>query len=237
MSLQVRDLMTKNVFIIAPDTDFKAIARLLDDHQVNLLPVLDAEQRVVGVVSEADLLAKVEWQGKGRPGRIERWLLLEDDLRKAEGRLASEVMTRNVATIGPRATVSAAAHMMRVNHVKAVPVVDEEGRLVGILSRTDMLKSFTRDDDLIQAEVAGEVLRDALSIGPDSVGVAVKDGAVTLSGEVESLSLCEIITRRVGAVPGVVGVVNEIAYRLDDHHVQATPEPADNLTYAGPPLR
>lgn len=237
MTMRVRDVMTTEVVTVTRDTHFKSIARLLERHQVNLLPVIDEEHRVVGVVSEADLLTKVEWQGRGRPGRIERWLLLEDELRKAGGTLASQVMTSDVATTRPEVTVNHAAQLMLVSHVKALPVVDDDNRLVGIVSRADLLKSFVRDDNSIHHEVVEDVLRGALAIEPEAVSVVVKDGAVILEGEVDSRSLRDMIASMVGAVPGVVSVWNRLDYRFDDHHLKATREPADNLTYSGPPLR
>jgi len=235
MTMRVRDVMTSEVVTVTPDTHFKSIASLLESHRVNLLPVVDEEHLVVGVVSEADLLTKVEWQGR-RPGRIERWLLLKDELRKAEGTLASQVMTRDVATTRPEATVNDAAQLMMVSHLKAVPVVDHN-RLVGIVSRADLLKSFVREDASIHREVVEDVLRGALAIEPEAVSVVVDDGAVILKGEVDSRSLRDMITSMVGAVPGVVSVWSRMDYRLDDNHLKTTWEPADNLTYTGPPLR
>jgi CBS-domain-containing membrane protein len=236
MTIRVRDVMTTKVVTVTPNANFKSIARLLERHRINLIPVIDEEHRVVGVVSEADLLAKVEWQGR-RPGRIERWLLLEDELRKAEGTLASQVMTREVATTRLEATVNDVARLMMVSHLKALPVVDEDNRLIGIVSRTDLLKSFVRDDAAIHREVVEDVLHGALAVEPEAVAVVVKDGAVNLKGEVESRGLRDMITSLVGAVPGVVSVFNTIDYRLDDHHLKASREPADDLTYSGPPLR
>jgi CBS-domain-containing membrane protein len=236
MNTRVREVMTEKVVTITPNTDFKSIARLLEHHRVNLLPVIDDEHRVVGVVTEADLLSKVEWQGK-RPGRIERWLLLDDELRKAEGTLASQIMTRDLETTRPETSVNHAAQQMMVSHVKALPVVDENQRLVGIVSRADLLRSFIREDAAIHREVIDEVLRGALSIDPATVSVVVKDGAVFLKGEVESVSLRDMITAMAGAAPGVVSVFSTIDARLDDRHLKAVHEPADDLTYAGPPLR
>ena len=236
MNMKVREVMTETVVTITPNTDFKSIARLLEQHRVNLLPVIDDEHAVVGVVTEADLLSKVEWQGK-RPGRIERWLLLEDELRKAEGTLASQIMTPDVETTRPETLVTHAAQQMMVSHVKALPVVDENNRLVGVVSRTDLLRSFVREDAAIQSEVIDEVLRQALAIDPATLTVAVKDGAVFLKGEVESISLRDMVTALVSEVPGVVSVFNTIEGRLDDRHTKLAHEPADDLTYSGPPLR
>ncbi|HEV1998140.1 MAG TPA: CBS domain-containing protein [Candidatus Dormibacteraeota bacterium] len=236
MTTRVHEVMTTKVVTVTPDTDFKSIARLLQRHHVNLLPVIDKEHHVVGVVSEADLLSKVEWQGR-HPGRIERWLLLDDVLRKAEGTLASEIMTRDMETSRPDTTVSEVARRMMFSHVRSVPVVDENNRLVGIVSRADLLKSFVRDDAAIHSEVVDGVLRGALAIEPEAVTVVVKDGQVFLKGEVESRSLSEMVSSMVSAVPGVVSVFNAIDCRLDDRHLKTTAEPADALTYTGPPLR
>ena len=237
MTIKVQDVMTTEVVSVAPDTDFKTIAQLLSEHRINMVPVLDEERRVTGVVTEADLLAKVEWQGRGRPGRIERWLLLEDELQKADGTLAAGIMTRDVASTRPDVTVSHAAQLMLESHVKALPVLDEDQRLVGIVSRADLLKSFVRGDVAILQEVEDEVLHGALALDPNAVTAVVKDGSVVLKGEVESRSLQAMVTHLVEAVPGVVSVFNITEYRLDDRHPHTTVEPADNLTYTGPPLR
>ena len=235
MTTRVSDVMTTRVVTVTPDTDFKTIAGLLNHHRINLIPVIDSEHRVVGVVSEADLLAKLGWQGRN-PGRIERWLLADDEMRKAHGTSASEVMTAEVETVRPEATVAGVAQTMMADHVKSIPVVDSDDRLVGIVSRADLLRSFIRDDALIQDEVLESVLHGALSIDPDDVTVDVIDGTVVLHGEVESRSLKEMATRMVGEVPGVVSVVNAMDGRVDDHHLKSTREPADALTYSGPPL-
>jgi CBS domain-containing protein len=237
MTMTVRDVMTTKVVTVTADTHFKSIVSLLERYRINLLPVIDQKHHVVGVVSEADLLSKVKWQGPDRPGRIMRWLLLEPELRKADGTVASQVMTRDVATTRPAATVHHAAQLMMVSHLKALPVVDEDDRLVGIVSRADLLKSFIRDDASIQREVVDDVLHGALAIDPAEVTVVVKDGAVFLKGEVESRMLRDMITRIVAVVPGVVSVANRIDYRFDDRHLKTTREPADDLTYTGPPLR
>jgi CBS-domain-containing membrane protein len=228
--------MTTGVETVTPNADFKSVAQLLRSHHIDLVPVVDDERRVVGVVSEADLLAKVQWQGR-HPGRIERWLLLDDQLRKAEGTLASQVMTLDVEAVGPDASVNEAAQRMMVNHLKSMPVLDSERRLVGIVSRGDLLRSFVRDDAAIHREVAEDILAGALAIDPAAVTVVVREGKVFLKGEVESWSLGEMAVRMVGAVPGVVTVVNALDNRLDDRYPKFATEPAQALSYSGPPLR
>jgi CBS-domain-containing membrane protein len=236
MTLKVRDVMTTKVVTVTPETDFKTIATHLERHRINLLPVLDEERRVVGVVSEADLLAKAEWQGRKPPGRFERWLH-EDELKRASASVASEMMSRDVGTTKADVSVAHAAHDMHHLHLKALPVVDDDGRLVGIVSRADLLKAFVRPDASIRHEIIDGVLRGTLSIDPKSVQVRVNKGRVELKGKVESRSLSEIIARLVSAVPGVVEVSNALYYSLDDSHLRTAAEPADELTYTGPPLR
>jgi CBS-domain-containing membrane protein len=228
MAVRVRDVMTTEVVTVTPETSFKAIASLLERHRVNQLPVVDDEHRVVGVVSEADLLTKVEWQGRGRPGRLARWML-EDELSKAEGKLASQVMTRDVETTGPEATVNHAAQLLMFSQVKALPVVDKDGRLVGIVSRTDILQGFLRTDESIRREVIDDLLRDALAIEPEAVAVFVEGGTVILTGEVESRGLHDIITTLVNAVTGVISVDNRIEYRRGEISPTPPRDPVGNL--------
>lgn len=234
MTKQVSDAMTTEVVTVTPDTRFKTIVSLLESHHVNLIPVIDDERRVLGIVSEADLLTKVGWADRVPPGRIERWFKAAGELRRVEGILASEIMTRAVDTITPEMTVSDAAQEMTVSEVKVLPVVDEHERLVGIVSRTDLLKTFVREDASIQREVVEGVLRGALAIEPEAVAAVVEDGAVVLLGEVESRGLHDIIENMVGAVPGVISVVNRLEYRADGHLLEASrdlavtvPTPAD----------
>ena len=236
MRLKVRDVMTTDVVTVSPDTDFQTIARLLDGRHVNQLPVIDDERHVIGIVSEADLLSKAEWQGRGRLGWFERWLL-EDELRKAAASLASQMMTRDVVTIGAEASVTQAAHDMRYHVVKALPVVDDSRRLVGIVSRADLLKTFVRDDAAIRDEIREEVLRHTLAIDPDSLRVTVDSGMVRLEGMVESQGLSRIVGHVVEQVAGVVGVQNALDFSVDERRTERQVEPADNLDYTGPPLR
>lgn len=228
MTMRVRDVMTTEVVTVTLDTHFETIASLLESHRIDQVPVIDDEHRVLGIVTEADLLAKVERQGRERPGGIERWLL-EGDVRKAEGNLASEIMTRPVDSIWPEATVTHAAQQMTLSQVKALAVVDQGERLIGIVSRKDRLKSFARDDASIYHEVVEDVLRGALAIEPAAVAVVVKDGAVVLRGEVESRGLRDIIANMVGAVPGVVSVANGIEHGAAGHLLKATRELSDEV--------
>lgn len=234
MKSTVGDLMTTMVVTVSPTTDFKTIARTLRAYNIGSVPVVDGGDRVIGIVSEADLITKLSWTGDRRHA-IERWILA-DELEKAAGGTAAEVMSREVVTIGPEAKMEHVARLMRTHHLKAIPVV-RDGRLVGIVSRADLLKAYVRDDSEVRDEIAKDVLRERLWIGPEEVHASVDSGRVTLIGRVESRSLAEIAGHLVEAVPGVVEVDNRLTWALDDRHPRFDHEPQDDLTYTGPPLR
>lgn len=218
----VRELMTRDVTTVGADTPYKAIVDLLGTRKISAVPVVDADRRVAGVVSEADLLAKVEFEGAADPAPF------FDRNRKARakagGTTAGDVMTSPAVTIAPDESVTAAARLMDRKRVKRLPVVDGDGRLVGIVSRRDVLRVFVQTDEAIRAEVVDDVLRRILWIEPPLVAVNVEDGIVTLTGELEQRSVVEIAVRLTTAVDGVVGVVNKLSYRVDDRRLEA-PDP------------
>lgn len=216
----VRDVMSEDVLTATVDTPFKILVEQLLLGGVSGLPVLD-EGRVVGLVSEADLVVREE-QGPG--SAVLRWarhlsrLAAERDsvalerelaeLDKAVGRTAGDLMTSPAITIGPDASLAAAAGQMRRYDLKRLPVVDAAGRLVGIVSRADLLKVFLRTDGAIQ-QAARDVL-DIVLAEPEAVTVSVIEGIVTLDGEVEAQPEAEAAVMRIEALPGVVGVEDHL---------------------------
>jgi CBS domain-containing protein len=211
----VASVMTPDVITVRPHTPFKAVVELLDRHHVGAVPVVDEEDRPIGVVSEADLVSKEEFDGGADPvpllsgpARRRRW-------RKARGLTAGEVMHAGVRTIGPTETVAAAAGRLASAGVRRLFVVDEAGRLVGVLSRRDLLTVYLRTDSQLAAEVRGNVLEAALWI-EGGVEVGVADGIVTLTGTLPRRSEVDIVGRLTQAQPGVVGVVNDLHYIVDD---------------------
>jgi CBS domain-containing protein len=230
MSWTVATVMTTDVVTVGPDTVYKEVVQRMRDHRVSAVPVVDAERRVIGVVSEADLLLKEE-----RPDRPLGGSLVHPhgDAARAEARSAAALMASPAVTVSPEATLTVAARLMHHRHVKRLPVVDADGRLVGIVSRADLLQVFMRSDDSIAAEVRNDVLRHALAIDPETVTIAVEKGVVRLEGQVETKSLVPIAARLVGAVEGVVAVENRLRWKLDDtafevpQHPLAPRYPAD----------
>jgi CBS-domain-containing membrane protein len=235
MRWSVQDVMTSPVITVTPDTDFKAVAQLLRGYNIGAVPVVDSEQHVVGIVSEADLIAKASWK-RTHHGRLRRWLLMEDD-RKAAATTTAELMTPEVVTIGAEASLNEAARLMRTQFLKTLPVVTGDGRLVGIISRADVVKTYARDDAEIRREIRTDVLREKLWIDTRGVDALVEAGRVTLVGLVESRSLAEIAGHLAEAVPGVVAVDNRLQWSNDDRHARFEQEPVDNLRYTGAPLR
>ena len=150
MSWNVASVMTTDVVTIAPGSVYKEVVERLRERRVSAAPVVDAERHVIGVVSEADLLLKEE-RPDGAPGGP--LLHPHGDAAKAEARNAAALMTAPAVTVTPQTTLTEAARLMHRRHVKRLPVVDDEGRLVGIVSRADLLHLFLRSDESIAREV------------------------------------------------------------------------------------
>ncbi|MEV7323295.1 CBS domain-containing protein [Streptomyces sp. NPDC093970] len=202
----VSDVMTRTVAAVGRRAPFKEIVRLMRDRQVSALPVIEGAGRVVGVVSEADLLANEELRDD--PDAAYLQLRQPVDVAKAAALTAGDLMSLPAVTVRPDATLSEAAGTMAREGVKRLPVVDEAGLLTGIVSRGDLLKVFLRGD----AEIADEVRREIGSyLAPSSaVRVEVSDGVVTLAGRIHDTALVPVAARLVRAVEGVVDVEFDI---------------------------
>ncbi|MFJ9869130.1 CBS domain-containing protein [Streptomyces sp. NPDC101165] len=200
----VNDVMTRTVVALRTGAAFKEIVRTMREWRVSALPVLDGAGRVVGVVSEADLLPKEEYR-EGDPGRHGQ---LRDpaDLRKADGVTADELMTAPAVTVAPDATLAHAARVMACSRVKRLPVVDDQGALMGIVSRSDLLTVFLRNDEDIAEDVGREVVTRLFGTRTAPVRVEVHDGVVTLTGRVQDTVLVPLATLLARSVPGVVDV-------------------------------
>jgi CBS domain-containing protein len=208
--------MTADVAYVMERAPYKELVRLLAERRVSALPVVDVNRNVIGIVSEADLLLKQQ-----HPADSFQRFLLEGKRRrleraKARGGTAADLMSKPAITVGPDATVAEAARLLRMHLVKRLPVTDPLGRLVGIVSRSDLLSVFLRPDDEIRREILEEVIFSELGMGPDRFDVTVREGVVTLQGTCERRSLVQVVVRAVAAVEGVVRVDNRLGYDLDD---------------------
>jgi CBS-domain-containing membrane protein len=219
----VRDVMTTTVVLVDESVGFKDIVRRMEDSGVSALPVVDAAGHLVGIISEADLLLKEEHAREPHRRHLLEGKRRRTQRAKAEGLLAAQLMTAPVITIRPEASLGQAARLLHERRVKRLPVVEEGGKVVGIVSRADLLKVFMRPDEEIRQEVAGDVLARTLSIGPDRVRATVRDGVVTLEGLVDRRSLIPFLTGLVRGVDGVVGVEERLGYELDDVSFRAKP--------------
>jgi CBS domain-containing protein len=208
--------MTQQVVTVDEHASFKDVAMLIAERRVSAVPVLDREGRVLGIVSEADLVLKEEYPA-GRPeGRLFQGRRQRIAQAKAAGDTAAELMTSPAVTVGPDASVAEAARLLHRHGIKRLPVVDPAGPLLGILSRADLLKVFLRSDADISREIRQQVLMRAMWMNPDTVVVDVRDGGVTLTGQLERRSLIPITVSLVRGLDGVVEVVDRLTFELDD---------------------
>ncbi|MFD7048707.1 CBS domain-containing protein [Streptomyces mirabilis] len=204
----VSDVMTHTVAAIGRKANFKEIVQLMEQWKVSALPVLEGEGRVIGVVSEADLLPKEEFRDSD-PDRHTQLRRLSD-LAKAGAVTAEDLMTAPAVTVQANATLAQAARTMAHAKVKRLPVVDDMGLLEGVVSRGDLLKVFLRGDEDIAEEVRREVVSYLFRAPSAPVRVQVQDGVVTLTGRVRDTSLVPVAARLVRSVEGVVDVEFEL---------------------------
>jgi CBS-domain-containing membrane protein len=223
MRTLVQDVMTTDVAAVNENASFHTVAELLINRGVSGVPVLDDDNRVLGVVSEADLLAKQEFKeryyGDGYTpplrARIRHTVGSEGSgFYKALGETAGALMTSPAHTTNPDVAVVLAARQMDKHGVKRLPVVDAEGRLVGIVSRRDLIKVFLRTDTDIERQV-----REALQAAPGEVtdlGVTVADAVVTLTGKFDKHSHAIAAVRMTERIDSVVAVHDELTWKHDD---------------------
>jgi len=203
----VDDVMTKAVVSVDETASYRSVVDELIGHRFSAVPVVDAFGRVSGVVSEADLLRKIEYAGDEAP-RLFEGRRRRGERGKALARTAAELASTPAATVLTGTSIAAAARLMDREQVKRLPVVDDLGRLVGIVTRGDLLKVHLRPDDDLRADV-----EDGLTA---QVTAEVDGGVVTLDGHVELASTAAGMVRQAQRIPGVVGVVDRIGYDFDD---------------------
>ncbi|MEO3811591.1 CBS domain-containing protein [Sphaerisporangium sp. B11E5] len=223
MCSNVRDMMTRDVVSVPTAMTFKQVARTLVDHAISAVPVVDAGGAVAGVVSEADLLRKEEFRELyyrefyEAPGRAwGGYATGTAARRKAEALTAADLMTAPAVTVRPDTSVVRAVRMMDERGVKRLLVVGDDGRLAGIVSRSDLLRLFVRDDRDLETEIREKVLAPARWLAADTVAVAADDGVVTLTGHTRTRSGAELAARMAARVNGVVDVVNRLGWEEDD---------------------
>jgi CBS-domain-containing membrane protein len=211
----VENVMTRDVVCVNKDTGYKDMVKLLAARRVSAMPVVDDGRHVLGVVSEADLLLKQE--KPARPGiRLLSTRRRRRERAKAMATVAAALMSQPAITISTQATLTEAARRLHAAGVKRLPVVDAVGRLVGIISRVDLLKMFLRSDEALHREIVEDIILGDLLMGPNRFDVHVEDGVVVLQGRCERRSLIPTVVRAVADVEGVVRVENRLGYDVDD---------------------
>ncbi|MFF4624507.1 CBS domain-containing protein [Nonomuraea jabiensis] len=224
--ISVRDVMTTHVASVAPDTPFKDVAELLVRRGVSAVPVLEEDGRVAGVVSEGDLLRKEEFREQYygedyRPrlrARLGRRLAGRgaDGQEKAEAATAAELMSAPAVTVAPDVSTVTAARLMDEHRVKRLVVVDAEGRLIGIVSRRDLLKAYVRDDAELKSWVEEAIPEQSRWNDRTGIVVQVHDGIVTLSGCTSTRTEAAAAVRMAKGLGGVVGVRDGLEWERDD---------------------
>ena len=213
----VSDVMTREVLVARPETTFRELVRLIEDQHVHALPVVDDLQRVLGIVAESDLLLKVEGDRLIKEELIEGYMgtfLQRRGRARPAGTTAGEIMTSPAVTIDPSQTLSHAARVLHQRHIGRLPVVEHDGRLIGIVTRSDLLRVFLRsDEDLLVA--VQEAIDDSAS---GTLWVTVDDGVVVLEGSAESLSQVMAVGDRVRRVQGIVHLDVRATAVYDDVH-------------------
>ncbi|HET6600510.1 MAG TPA: CBS domain-containing protein [Gaiella sp.] len=214
-TVRVGDVMTRDVVSVTSETPLKDVAAMLVERGISGLPVCDADGAVVGVLSEADLLVK-QGGAPERSGGLFAWLVetaSAPDLAKLRAHTAGEAMTAPAVTVETDSPVSEAARTMVSLGVNRLPVV-EDGRLVGIVTRADLVRLFTRSDEEIARDIRQDVVK-RLWIAPERIEVDVEQGEVVLRGEVDTEVEARLLEKRIPLVAGVVGVRSELSWAVD----------------------
>jgi CBS domain-containing protein len=222
--MRIEEVMTRAVRTVAPETSLKEAAEILAELRISGLPVVEAG-KVVGVLSEADILSKERGEAPFRGGLL--GLVFENGHGRAKllAKTVGEAMTSPAITIGPQRPVPEAAAVMIDKKINRLPVVDDEGTLVGLVSRADLVRAFVRPDDEIAREIREDVVLHTLWIAPEQLDVKVENGAVMLAGQVETKDDAELLPEFVRRVPGVIEVQSSLTWEYEKprHVRESTP--------------
>lgn len=224
---KVGNVMTSDVVRVEEAASFKQVAGLLARHRISGLPVVDDDEKVVGVISESDLMARQAQGGRTAPRHLRPLSpASRRTAAKAQALTAGQLMSAPPVTVHAHDSIAFSARTMAEHKVERLPVLDEEDRLVGIVTRRDLLQVFLRPDTDIREEVVQEVIVNTLWLTPAAVEVKVEDGVVTLEGELERESEVSIAGSATARIDGVVAVDNLLTGRLADARLRAgSPSP------------
>jgi CBS domain-containing protein len=227
---QVRDVMSRSVISVTPKTGFQRMVELMQDHAVSALPVVDEGGRPLGIVSEDDLLARERSQvAVNGAAWAERWRL-GGDRRRSTARSAAELMTAPAITVALDAALAVAARRMHDANVRRLVVVDAVGRMVGVVSRRDLLLPYRTGDSEIRTAVLDSIRARAAWSDVSKVGVIVEHGVVRLTGEVEYRSEALAIASLARIVDGVVDVDDRLLCREEDVRGGTNPDEGEPVS-------
>jgi len=214
--MKIKQLMTPEPIAIGAETPLRDVAAILSERRISGLPVIGERLEVLGVVSEADIVAKEQGPEPERR-RLSGWLHADRTrARKLAARTAGEAMSAPAITIEANRSVAEAAQLLASHGIKRLPVVDEEGTLVGIVTRADLVRAFARSDAEIEHELREDVVLRALWIDDPRLDIRVERGEVRLAGKLQNRSDAELLQRFATRVPGVVSVHSTLRWDWDD---------------------
>jgi len=214
--MKIKQLMTPEPIAIGAETPLRDVVAILSERRISGLPVIGDRLEVLGVVSEADVVAKEQGPEPERR-RLSGWLRADRTrARKLAARTAGEAMSAPAITIEANRSVAEAAQLLASHGIKRLPVVDEEGTLVGIVTRADLVRAFARSDAEIEHELREDVVLRALWIDDPRLDIRVERGEVRLAGRLQNRSDAELLQRFATRVPGVVSVHSTLRWDWDD---------------------
>jgi CBS domain-containing protein len=216
--MKLRTLMTRDLISVGPDASLKEAARRMVEAGVSGLPVTDSFGHLVGIVSEADFVATEAGRRRERRAGLLRFLFRDTEMPTGE-RLVRDVMSTELITLGPDADHTEAARVMQRERIKRIPVV-EDGRLVGLVSRSDIIRVFARSDLEIIEEINHHIMGDILWIDPRRVTVRCEDGNVELRGRLETKTDADLLGKLVARADGVVSVANRLDWDVDNTRLE-----------------
>jgi CBS domain-containing protein len=226
--MRARELMSTPVATIHPEASLKELAEVMVTHQVSGVPVVDRAGTLLGVVSESDLMAKIEGAiaeqtEAGIPHLLTVLAKALDGSSKPTARSVADLMTRRVVSAGPDATVQELVHLMIAYDINRIPIV-ETGRLLGIVTRADILRTFVRPDAAIETDLRWRVAHE-LWINPETLTISCRNGIVTLAGTVDTHADAELVRRWAAKTEGVVGVDDgDLVYAVDERRIPVRTE-------------
>ncbi len=212
----VAEVMTTRVHVASPPTPFKVLVRMIEENKISAIPIVDHTGIPIGVVSESDLLLKERRRELETQPDLLHLSRRRKERAKAEGLVASDLMTSPPVTVSVDTGLTHAARLMQERNIRRLIVVDQRGKIAGLVSRSDLLQVFLRTDEDLRDEVLTKIIPAVLMPALETVEVTVRSNVITLSGEVDRKSDSQILARLARDLDGVVEVVSQLTYRWDD---------------------